>query len=206
MADMPKINKIKSSKTGITYEFEDTNLKQRVEVLENKPEPPAYDDSAVKQDIASIQAALDENEKDKIKRLDDEYVVIWNLEPGLYKLGRASGKQYVCYRGTTKNTSSSYSVNIDSGVSGIILEVRKYNSNYKTWNFMYASSSYPTIYYGYTTSSSGYSNSKNINSIYTGTPSEVRINNSSYGSYYAPTSYGSKGQILQSNGSSSGIK
>lgn len=55
MADMPKINKIKSSKTGVVYEFEDVNLKQRVEELENKPEAPIYDDSALKQRIESLE-------------------------------------------------------------------------------------------------------------------------------------------------------
>lgn len=55
MADMPKINKIKSSKTGVVYEFEDINLKQRVEELENRPETPIYDDSALKQRIESLE-------------------------------------------------------------------------------------------------------------------------------------------------------
>lgn len=105
---------------------------------------------ALLEDIENISGS------NSIPELGSQYIRIWDLEPGIYKLTYA-GTKYLYYMGSTSTTSHAV-----LGTSGnVILTVNSYTTSYKKWYYINstAANASSTLVTGYTSSSTGAVNS-----------------------------------------------
>lgn len=129
----------------------------------------------------------------------DQYIRITDLSTGVYKL-TYSGTKYLYYSGT----SSTLSCTVVAGTGAVLLYVSRYNSTY--WNWFYinggGTGGFPYIYFGYTSSNGGNYSSNSLSSLLT-SANLPYLNNTRMGTsskFYAPTTGGTSGYILKSNG------
>lgn len=139
--------------------------------------------------ILELEATLSGLTNGIIKEINTQSVRIWDLEPGIYKL-TYDGDKYIYYCGATAAPSASVG-------KGILLLYVWTNQFYKCWKCINGSSASfgNTINFGQTNETSG-----GWNTRYAISPIES-INGVGYNDViYAPTSAGSSGQVLISNG------
>lgn len=130
-----------------------------------------------------------------IKEINTQYIRIWDLEPGIYKL-TYSGDKYFYYYGSTDSSYTSAGVGIQTLIVWYNYD-GKQNLLGKSW-LCTANSNEWQVNVGYTTSSTGKSSTAQFGSPISSV-NGVRTQ-SSVGGIYAPTSAGSSGQVLISNG------
>ncbi len=92
-----------------------------------------------------------------ITEIADQYVRIWNLDAGIYKL-TYNGTKYIYYSGTTSTSTRMISYKAGDEVLLIV----SIGNGYKVWLLPYYTAHF---YYGYTSSSSGYSSYLQFTSI-----------------------------------------
>lgn len=120
-----------------------------------------------------------------ITELSDQYVRVWNLSTGIYKL-TYKGAQYIYYYGAT----STASVSIKSGSGDVLLFVSQYTTTYKTW-IAFSTGRY-AFNAGYTSSSSGSYTNRDLTYI----PQASVVNNLTSTSTTAPLS-AKQGNVLK---------
>ena len=123
-----------------------------------------------------------------IKEINTQYIRIWDLDVGIYKLTYA-GQKYIYYNGA----SGTQTRQLNSGVS--LLQIVNNENGTKSWFTIYTGP-FNGSYYGKTTSTTGeFTQTYNFSPIY-------KVNNSTLvEKIYAPTTAGSSGQVLVSSGS-----
>lgn len=131
--------------------------------------------------------SLVENYRD-IKEINTQYIRIWDLDVGIYKL-TYNGTKYIYYNGASGTQTRS----LNTGVA--LLQITNNESGQKSWFTIYTGP-YNGSYYGKTSSTSGeFTQTYNFSPIY-------RVNKSTLvADIFAPTTAGSSGQVLISNGS-----
>ena len=126
-----------------------------------------------------------------IKEINTQYIRIWNLEPGIYKL-TYSGDKYIYYYGAT-NTGGM--AQIYSGTQ--ILKIWSYSKNTKkNWECTTGHQNYGTVLVGWSSESSGNA----LSTYYGGLIKSVNGDNQYKNAIYSPTTAGSSGQVLVSTG------
>lgn len=131
-----------------------------------------------------------------IKEINTQYIRIWDLEPGIYKL-TYNGDKYFYYFGATDTSIASAGVGIQTLIVWYNYDGNK-NFLGKSW-LCTANSSEWQVRVGYTTSSTGKTSIAQFGSPISSV--NGKTTQISVGGIYAPTTAGSSGQVLVSNGS-----
>ena len=140
-------------------------------------------------DGSGNEATLSDLTNGIIKEINTQYIRIWDLEPGIYKL-TYNGHKYIYYNGATSTS------NVDVGGGVLFLNVWKNGWGDKAWRCENGNDMYGGVIEGYTTSSSG-----NKKERWTTSPIQYINGYNQYQIIYAPTNSGTSGQVLVSNGS-----
>lgn len=134
-----------------------------------------------------------------IKELNTQYVRITSLDTGIYKL-TYSGTKYLYYYGTTSENKYT----IATSTASCLLFVQRYSTTYWHWEYSYASGSIRKMVKGWTSASSGEVTTLLLPSTMGTSGQYLKTNGSSssptWASLYVPATAGTSGQFLKSSG------